>query len=168
MSAIIGFFKLAAGVSIALALFFVMNLAGSGLFTNRGLEEPAYVVLRDEDATPTEPAEDLSFAELLAAADPAAGERVFKECRACHRAEEGVNMVGPSLYAVVGRAVAAIDGFAYSDALAGLGGEWTPERIDAFITNPRDYAPGTSMTFAGLSKPGDRAAVIAYLQSLGL
>jgi len=168
MTAILGFFKFAAAIFLALAILFVMNLAAGGLFTNRDLDEPAYVVLQDEDAEPAEPAEELSFDELLAAADPADGERVFRECRACHRAEEGVHMVGPSLYNVVDRPVASIAEFSYSDALAGLDGEWTPERIDAFIANPRDYAPGTAMTYAGLSSAADRAAVIAYLQSLGM
>ncbi|TCP44420.1 c-type cytochrome [Rhodovulum marinum] len=168
MSAILGFFKFVAAICIALAIFFVMNLAGGGLFTNRGLDEPAYVVLENEDDQSAEPAEELSFAELLAAADPTAGERVFKECRACHRVEEGVNMVGPSLYNVVGRPVGSVDSFSYSDAFAGLDGEWTPERIDAFITNPREFAPGTAMTYAGLDDAEDRAAVIAYLQSIGM
>ncbi|TCO71956.1 c-type cytochrome [Rhodovulum euryhalinum] len=168
MSAILGFIKFAAALCLALAIFFVVNLASGGLFTNRDLEEPAYVILRDEEEAPAAPAEEQSFEELLAAADPAAGERVFKECRACHRVEEGVHMVGPSLYNVVGRAVASVSEFKYSDAMTGLDGEWTPERIDAFITNPRDYAPGTAMTFAGLDKAADRAAVIAYLQSLGM
>ncbi|MGC9418146.1 MAG: c-type cytochrome [Rhodovulum sp.] len=166
MSAILGFFKFVAAICIALAILFVMNLAGGGLFTNRGLDEPAYVVLQDEEDQPAEPAEELSFAELLAAADPAAGERVFKECRACHRVEEGVHMVGPSLYNVVGRPVGSADGFNYSDAFASLDGEWTPERIDAFIAKPRDYAPGTAMTYSGLADATERADVIAYLQSI--
>ena len=105
------------------------------------------------------------FATLFAAADPAKGEKVFGKCKACHKVD-GTDGTGPHLNGVVGRAVASIGGFGYSDALKGLGGNWEPERINDFITNPKGYAAGTKMTFAGLPKGEDRANLIAYLQSL--
>lgn len=106
------------------------------------------------------------FATIFAAADAAAGEKVFGKCKACHKVDGG-DGTGPHLNGVVGRAVASVAGFGYSDGVKGLGGNWDPERLNEFLTSPKAYAPGTKMSFAGLPKPEDRANVIAYLQSLG-
>ena len=102
---------------------------------------------------------------LLAEATPAAGEKVFNKCKACHGVEQGgPNKVGPNLWNVVGGSQAHMQGFAYSDALAGRHGQtWTYHELDAFLANPKAHLPGTKMTFAGLSDPKDRAAVIRYL-----
>ena len=106
-------------------------------------------------------------AEILAQGDPAAGEKVFRKCKACHTVEEdGPSRVGPNLYGIVGASVAAVDGFRYSGALTDHGGDWTPDRLAAFLANPRKAVPGTKMSFAGLRKPEDQADVIAYLASL--
>ena len=78
----------------------------------------------------------------------------------------GDHGVGPSLYGVVGRDIASVDNFGFSGALGGLEGNWTPEALNGFLTKPSSYASGTSMSFAGLKKPQDRADVIAYLDSL--
>jgi cytochrome c len=106
---------------------------------------------------------------LLAAADPAAGEKVFAKCVSCHTAEQGgANGIGPNLYAVVGAPIGKhAAGFAYSSALADHGGAWTYENLDAWLANPRGFAPGTKMSFAGLSSPEDRANVIAYMHANG-
>jgi cytochrome c len=107
------------------------------------------------------------LAAMLASADPAAGEKIFHKCKACHTAEKGgPNRVGPNLWGIVGRPKASHEGFSYSSALSGLGGDWTYADLNAFLTKPRDYAPGTKMTFAGLKKPEDRADVITYLRTL--
>ncbi len=110
--------------------------------------------------------EEVDFGALLAAADADKGAKVFSKCKACHKIEPGVNATGPSLYGIVGRPVAAAEGFGYSGALSGLGGEWTPERLNEFLANPKAFAPGTKMTFSGLKKIQDRANLIAYLDSL--
>ena len=110
-----------------------------------------------------------SFMQLLATADPAAGEKVFAKCKACHVAEQGgANGIGPNLFGVVGQPIAAhAPGFGYSPALSGHGGEWTFENLDHWLTSPRGFADGTTMSFAGLPKAEDRANVVAYLNTLG-
>jgi cytochrome c len=103
----------------------------------------------------------------LASADPAKGAEVFKKCTACHvAAKGGPNGTGPNLWGVVGSGIGKRpDGFAYSPALSGKGGTWTWDNLFAWLKSPRDFAPGTKMTFAGLSKPEDRANVIAFLNT---
>ena len=118
-----------------------------------------------EDAAAAEP--EMPGAEILAQGDPAAGEKVFRKCKACHTVEEdGPSRVGPNLYGIVGASVAAVGGFRYSGALTDHGGDWTPDRLAAFLANPRKAVPGTKMSYAGLRKPEDQADVIAYLASL--
>ena len=118
-----------------------------------------------EDAAAAEP--ETPGAEILAQGAPAAGEKVFRKCKACHTVEEdGPSRVGPNLYGIVGASVAAVDGFRYSGALTDHGGDWTPDRLATFLANPRKAVPGTKMSFAGLRKPEDQADVIAYLASL--
>lgn len=106
---------------------------------------------------------------LLASADVAAGEKVFAKCAACHTANQGgANGIGPNLYATVGEAIGqGKGGFAFSDALKSKGGNWTFENLDHWLTSPREFAPGTKMTFAGLGNPVDRANLIAWLNAQG-
>ena len=108
------------------------------------------------------------LAALLAAADPAQGQTVAKKCAACHNFEKGgPNKVGPNLWDIVGAKHAHKDDYSYSDAIKGMADkEWSYAELDAFLTAPKAYAPGTKMTFPGIKKPEDRAAVIAYLRSL--
>lgn len=110
-----------------------------------------------------------SFTELLATADPAAGEKVFAKCMACHTIEQGAaNGIGPNLYATVGEPIGkGKGGFAFSDAISGKGGNWTFDNLDAWLTSPKAFAPGTKMTFAGLPDAKDRANVVAFLNSKG-
>jgi cytochrome c len=104
---------------------------------------------------------------LLAQADADAGANAAKKCAACHSFEEGgPARIGPPLWDVIGRDIAALEDFAYSDALAGKGGAWDYQALDAFLTQPREWAPGTKMAFAGLKKPEERADLILYLRSL--
>lgn len=108
-----------------------------------------------------------SLEELLAVADVAKGEQVFGKCRACHTLEDGANGTGPNLYDVVDRAVGSVDGYGYSGALVAVAETWDAAALDGFLKNPRSYAPGTKMGFAGLSKATDRANLIAYLETIG-
>ena len=107
-----------------------------------------------------------SLVELVAAADVASGEKVFRKCAACHAIEKGAgNKQGPALYGILGAQVAAVDGFGYSSAMAAHGGAWTWEELNGFLTKPSDWIDGTAMKFAGLKKPTDRADLMAYLNA---
>ena len=110
-----------------------------------------------------------SLAELLASGDAAKGQAIFAKCTACHSIEQGgANILGPNLYATVGEPIGkGKAGFAFSGDLAGHGGEWTFENLDAWLKSPKAFAAGTTMTFAGLGKAEDRANVILYLMQNG-
>ena len=106
---------------------------------------------------------------LLAAADPAAGEKVFAKCTSCHTINSGgAAGIGPNLFGVVGSAIGKhAPGFAYSADLAGHGCNCDYANLDAWLASPKAFASGTKMSFAGLSKPEDRANLIAYLKANG-
>lgn len=130
-------------------------------------EDEAPAEAEEAAAEGGEDAQEQSMEQLVASVDPAEGEGLWNQCRACHALEEGVNRVGPSLYGVVGRDVGSVEGFNYSGALSEAADVWTYENISALIESPRDFAPGTSMGFAGMESREDRARVIAYIESQG-
>lgn len=167
----------AAGALIGALLFLLLaNWAAGGLYHvgpvghgGEGEEHAqAYSIeVEESDGGEAEEEVQIDFAALMEAADPAAGEKGFGKCKACHKVD-GSDGVGPHLNGVVGRAVASVDGFAYSDAMlahATEATEWSPEAIQEFLANPKASVPGTKMVFAGLKKPEDRADLIAYLQT---
>ena len=157
--------KATAGVCGTLLVLLLGQWAADVLYSTDAHGEQSYVIEVASAEAATE-VEEVSFEELMASADVGKGAKVFKKCAACHKLEEGVNATGPSLYGVVGRAMAAEAGFGYSGALSGLGGTWTAEELDAFLTKPSAYVSGTSMSFSGLRKQNDRVNLIAYLDSL--
>jgi len=112
---------------------------------------------------------EVPIATLLATADVAKGEATFAKCTSCHTINQGgANGIGPNLHGVVGEAIGqGVGGFAFSDALKSKGGNWTFDTLNEWLKSPKAFAPGTKMTFAGLSKPEDRANVIAFLNSQG-
>ena len=102
----------------------------------------------------------------LAKADPAKGQQVFNKCAACHNADKGgANQLGPNLWGVLGEPIGKGKGFAFSPALSGKGGNWDWHNLSDWLSSPKAFAPGTKMTFAGLSNPEDRANVIAFLNA---
>ncbi|MCR9146202.1 MAG: cytochrome c family protein [Rhodobacteraceae bacterium] len=121
-------------------------------------EEPAA-----EEAAATEAS---GFAALVAAADVDEGEKVYRKCAACHVVGEEVNRVGPHMYGIVGREIGGVDDFKYSDALAEMGGVWDVDALNAWLENPKEFAPGNKMSFRGLNKEEERAAVIRYMESV--
>jgi cytochrome c len=108
------------------------------------------------------------IAVYLAAADASKGEAVFKKCAACHNADQGgAHALGPNLFGIMGAPLAAKPGYAYSEPLKSKGGTWTWDAMSAWLKNPKSFAQGTKMTFAGLSKPEDRANVMLWMNGKG-
>ena len=115
----------------------------------------------------------LALAALLAAsngafaADAKNGKAVFSRCAICHTAtRDGPNGVGPNLYGVVGRKAGTRVGFSYSNAMKNSGIAWTPDKLDAYIAHPAKVVPGNRMAFAGIPDAGERADLVAYLETL--
>ena len=162
--------KIAAALCGSLLVFlFALWLAESlyhvGGDSHGGHNEAAYVI-EDDTETAEEPMEEVNFEIILASANPEKGVKVFSKCKACHKIADGANGTGPHLYNVVGREIASIAGYGYSGTLAEMGGIWDANALNGFLENPKKYAPGTKMGFAGLKKETDRANLIAYLGSM--
>jgi len=166
--------KVVGGVGAPLLLFLFGNWAATALYSTGGGhgEEHAQAYSIEVEGTAAPAKEDTAsdeptFEDVFASADVAKGAKIFGKCKACHKLEEGANATGPYLFGVVGRDVATADGFSYSSAMQEHGGQWTPERMNEFLTKPKEVVPGTKMGFAGLKKMTDRANVIAYLATIG-
>jgi cytochrome c len=101
--------------------------------------------------------------------DAAAGEKIFTRCRACHSIEDGKNGVGPHLFGIVGRPVASVADYSYSDAMkshAEGGVVWDHDHLSVYLEKPKEEVPGTKMVFPGLPKPADRENLICYLETV--
>lgn len=110
---------------------------------------------------------EVSRAELLASADIERGKVIAKKCLACHSFEKGgANKVGPNLWGVIGHDIASANGFAYSKVLIEMEGNWDIDKIWKFVNNPKKYATGTKMAFAGIKKPEQIADLVAYINSM--
>tara|TARA_B100000749_G_scaffold176467_1_gene136300 strand:+ start:273 stop:803 length:531 start_codon:yes stop_codon:yes gene_type:complete len=115
----------------------------------------------DKPAVPEQP-----LNVLLATANVDKGKKVAKKCVACHSFKSGgKKKVGPNLHNILGKNRAGASGFSYSSAIKTMGGKWGFEDMNAFLKKPKKFMPGTKMSFSGLKKAGDRAAVILYLRS---
>lgn len=160
----------AVGALCATLLVYLLGatIASSVYFGNgHGETEQAYIIPVEEAvAEGEEAAEEVDFEVIMASASAADGEDLWRNCRSCHALEPGVHGTGPALHGVVGRPVQFYDDFAYSGALIEAGDVWTPEALNAFLENPRGYAPGTSMGYNGMRSIDDRANLIAYLDSI--
>jgi cytochrome c len=149
-----------------LVLLLISTVAGAIFDTHSDVVAFSVAAPEGESGAEEAPAEAVDAVALVAAADPVAGETVFKKCAACHKLD-GSNAVGPHLDGVVGRDIGSVEGFRYSAGMAGVEGVWDDNALYAFLQNPKGYVPGTSMSFAGLPKSEDRASVIAYLAGVG-
>ncbi len=168
--------KAGAAVIGTLLFFLLGSWAADSLYSTQaaahgdeGEVATGYVIATadDESDEAEEEEEEVPFSEMLASADPSKGEKVWGKCRACHKLEDGANSTGPHLFGVVDRPIGEVGDFNYSDALASLDGNWTADELNAWLADPKGYAPGNKMTYAGLKKEEDRANLIAYLQTIG-
>lgn len=151
---------------VALGLAFISS-KHFGANSHEGPETPGYAIEGAAEGGGDAAGPDLGT--LLANGDVAAGEKIFAKCTACHTiAQGGPNGIGPNLYGVMGKPIGKhAAGFAYSPALSGHGGDWTWENLDAWLASPRKFADGTKMSFAGLSKPEDRANLMLFMEANG-
>ncbi len=160
------------GAILGTALIVVaLNIASGAIFAPEMPAKPGFDIVVPKAATGTQeqaPAQkEPPIAQLLATADPKRGEDSAKVCQACHTFEKGgPAKIGPNLWGVVGRARASMVGFDYSSGMKSMGGTWTVDDLNQFLTKPQAFVTGTKMTFGGLPRPQTRADVIAYLNSL--
>jgi cytochrome c len=163
------FNKIAGWVLAACVLLLGINIVTDGVFKPHPLEKQSFAIAGVEEEVVAGPAVEAEkpIAFYLASASPEKGEAVFKKCAACHNADQGgANGIGPNLYGIVGATHARAAGFGYSDALGGMKGKpWTWDELSAWLKSPKAYAAGNKMSFAGLSKPEERAAVLAWLNT---
>ena len=159
---IAGWVLAAAGAALGL------SIVGGMIFHGERPEKMGFAIEGVEEAGGGAE-KDVPIASLLPTADAAKGADVFKKCAACHTINQGgANGIGPNLWGTLGEGIAqGKAGFAFSDALKGVGGTWDFDKMNAWLTSPRKFANGTKMTFAGLSNPQDRANVILYLNQQG-
>lgn len=160
--------KIAGAVLGAALLMMVISEIGNFLVHPEQLDK-AVIEIAAQEAAPAQDAgeEGPPLSELLAAADVGKGEKQAKKCAACHSFDKGgANKIGPNLYAILGRDVASVDGFSYSEALTGIEGDWGWENLSAFLANPKAFAAGTKMAFAGVKRDNQRADLLLYLHSL--
>lgn len=139
------------------------------LFKHHPVEAGGYAVESADGGAEGGAAKDPPIALLMQTADAAKGAEVFKKCASCHTINNGgANGIGPNLYGTMGEGIGeGKGGFAFSAALSGHGGKWDFESMNAWLKSPKKFAEGTKMSFAGLSKPEDRANLIAYMNAQG-
>ncbi len=162
------FNKIAGGVLAIFLVFLLLNFAsgkiyGTGEGGHHGPEVLAYAVEVESGGSAAAEEVEIDYAALVASADPAKGQKVFNKCKSCHKVEDGANALGPHLWGIVNRDIGSEAGFGYSSILTELPGNWTLQELSAFLENPKAYAKGTKMAFAGLKKPEDRVNLIVWL-----
>ncbi|MDR3439183.1 cytochrome c family protein [Telmatospirillum sp.] len=175
--------KISGAILFALILVIGLNMAVNGLIPRR-TDRPSAEIIASEGgfdvaavqskgapgngkAGSSAVSEDKPLPQRLAAASVDRGQAIAKKCLSCHSFDQGGGAkVGPNLFGVIGRTKATFPNFAYSEGFKKLGGAWSYEDLDTFLTKPSAFAAGTKMTFAGLPSGEERADVIAYLRSI--
>ena len=163
--------KIIASILLVALLIIGISKISNVIFRVDKLDSSAYKVelpdngakqINEENTMKAEDKVDISA--LMALGDIAHGEKVFKKCSACHSIEAGGgNKIGPALYNVVGRKIAAVEDYKYSKALVEYKKNWSFEELNGFLIKPQKWIKGTKMAYAGLRKEKDRASVILYL-----
>ena len=164
--------KIIASILLAVILILGINKITDIIFYVEKPEKSAYQVASTSTTTTTETNSTSSGSEsgeimaLLASASVADGKKVFKKCAACHTISKGGgNKIGPALWGVLGRQAGSISDYKYSKAMAAHGKSWSFEEMNEFLTKPKEWIKGTKMSFAGLKKETERAAVILYMNN---
>ena len=162
--------KIIASIILTVILVLGINKITDIIFYVEKPEKTAYQVTSVTTTTTTETtsASSSSGSEeiiaLLALANVADGEKVFKKCTACHSiAKDGGNKIGPALWGVLGRQAGSVSDYKYSKAMTAYGKLWSFEEMNGFLTKPKNWIKGTKMSFAGLKNEKDRVAVILYM-----
>jgi len=163
--------KIALAVLGSLLLTMALGIFSNIVFAPRHAAKPGWDLPAPTEVAgggaPAKQEEDPPLPPLLAKADVKKGENDTKPCQACHDfSKDGKAKVGPPLWGVVGRKIASIPGFAYSDDLKNMGGDWSYDELFKFIKAPKALDPGTKMTFPGEPDAQKRADIIAYLRTL--
>ena len=164
--------KVIASIMLAVILVLGINKITDIIFYVEKPEKSAYQVASTSTTTTTETNSASSSSEsgdimaLLASASVADGEKAFKKCAACHTISKGgSNKIGPALWGVLGRQAGSISDYKYSKAMTAYGKSWSFEEMNGFLTKPKEWIKGTKMSFAGLKKETERAAVILYMNN---
>ena len=164
--------KIVVSILLAVILILGINKISDVIFYVEKPEKSAYQVADVSTTTTTETTSASSstgsgdIMALLASASAADGKKVFKKCAACHSiAKGGGNKIGPALWGVLGRQAGSISDYKYSKAMATHGKSWSFEEMNGFLIKPKVWIKGTKMTFVGLKKETERAAVILYMNN---
>ena len=160
--------KIIASIILTVILVLGINKITDILFDVEKPEKSAYQVASVSTVAETTSASlntgSGDIMALLASANVADGEKIFKKCAACHSiAKDGGNKIGPALWGVLGRKAGSVADYKYSKAMTAYGKPWSFEEMNGFLTKPKAWLKGTKMSFVGLKKETDRAAVILYM-----
>ena len=162
--------KIVVSIVLAVILVLAINKITDVIFHVEKPEKSAYQVASitatstTSTKTSSENSESGSIVALFAATSATDGEKIFKKCAACHSIDQGgANKIGPALWGVLGRQAGSISNYKYSKAMVTYGKTWSFEEMNGFLIKPKDWIKGTKMSFAGLKKPKERAAVILYM-----
>ena len=164
--------KILVSIMLAVILLLGINKFTDVIFYVEKPKKSAYQITSASTTTTTETTSASSSSgsgeimALLASASVADGKKVFKKCAACHSITKGgSHKIGPALWGVLGRKAGSISDYKYSKAMVAYGKAWSFKEMNKFLTKPKDWIKGTKMTFMGLKKETERAAVILYMNN---
>lgn len=160
--------KIVGSIILAGLIAMVAGFIATMTYSPKMLDKPAYAIGGNAPvqaaSAAAAPAGPEAIAGMLAAADAAAGEKLFKKCAACHTFKKGgANKQGPNLWNVVGGQRGTVGGYKYSGALKEMGGNWSIADLNVFLYKPKMLVKGTKMNFAGFKKASDRANIVKFL-----